>query len=100
MANYYEIKFFQPARDMFGSKKNQLDSVFSHPYRGDYASVVDFGRQDQYYTGAKMLQYPGGQGSFLFVDGVCEKWLGEYRAEIVRSADKSEHLKPDRYEPA
>ena len=69
-----EIKCFQPART----------GIFSHP--------------DRYYDLAQSLRLVGIQGSFVFVDGVCSNWQGEYIATIVGDLPDSERMRADRFE--
>ena len=40
----------------------------------------------------------GSEGMFPFVNGVCEKFLGYYRAEIVREISSDRVMEADRFE--
>ena len=40
----------------------------------------------------------GSEGMFPFVNGVCEKFLGYYRAEIVREISSDRAMEADRLE--
>ena len=40
----------------------------------------------------------GSEGIFPFVNGICEKFLGYYRAEIVREIASDRAMEADRFE--
>jgi hypothetical protein len=79
-----EIKFFQPART----------GTLGHSDRYCY-QVAEVVRD---FDLAQSLRLVGSEGAFVFVNGVCSEWQGEYVATIQGDLPDSERMRADRIE--
>jgi hypothetical protein len=84
MSKLKEIICFQPAKT----------GILGHPDRYCY-QVAEVVRD---FDLAQSLRLVGSEGAFVFVNGVCPKWLGEYVATIVGDLPDSERMRADRIE--
>lgn len=79
----FKVKVYEPEKAS-ELESPRIDGVFAHPARIRTAivrQVPNFAFAT--YPGALMLRPVGGEGSFPFIDNVCDVFWGEYRAEIV-----------------
>ncbi len=90
-----EIKYFQPEKKSY-SGKSALDGYAHYLSRYVYTNCW------QRITDRGLIQCRevGGQAWWDFPDGVCEKFLNHYRAEIVGEIDGDRYLERNRYELA
>jgi hypothetical protein len=91
---YHTIKIYEPAK---GSHPELGDSG-SHPARVRFTDCLQDPSKEGDPEDSMRLRVIGGQGSFLFVDGVCEDFRGEYRAKYVGAV--TEPRRDDRFAEA
>lgn len=77
-----EVKYFQPEKE----------GILPHPARMVFTNCW-------YYPDSNKIQMVGSTGTFpCDSDGLCNNFLGYYKAEIVGEIDRSRWTEPDRHE--
>ena len=88
---YFEVKYFQPATRNRSDQYRYISA--QHCYTNCYQRSSLSENPD-----AIWLTMIGSEGIFPFVNGICEKFLGYYRAEIVREIASDRAMEADRFE--
>jgi len=78
----FEVKYFESPTDQTSAQIR---------YANCWLESVDHNRLNTIW-----LRKVGRKGQFAFVDGVCEKFLGQYRAQIVGEISSDRYIEPDR----
>jgi len=80
----FEVKYFEPPTDQSPAQIRYVNCWLESP--------------TEKHSDTIHLRMVGGKGEFAFVNGVCEKFLGQYRAQIVGEISKDRYMEPDRFE--
>ena len=80
----FEVKYFEPRKFQTPAQIRYVNCWLESP--------------TEKHPDATHLRMVGGEAKFAFVNGVCEKFLGQYRAQIVGEISRDRYMEPDRFE--
>ena len=80
----FEVKYFEPRKGRTPAQIRYANCWLESP--------------TEKHPDATHLRMAGAEGKFAFVNGVCEKFLGQYRAQIVGEISSDRHMERDRFE--
>lgn len=92
---YVEIKYFEPEKTKYKEAPRRIDSLYNHPNRFRYTHGYGYGDID---SKCQISRMGDTDCYFEFINGECNQFLGEYKANIIKEISREEATGIDRFE--